>query len=85
MPEPSVPHWSAPRPKALADRVGVGAVEPSLRLGQLDVAGRCQAVPQQIARSLRKKIVQLLFVEFVASGAANAGRHVAEQFLDQRA
>src|SRR5262249_60987821 len=70
---------------ALADPVRIGLVEPSFRLGVLDVALRRQAAADQVTRSLRKKVMKLLLVEFVAAGAADAGRHVAEQVLDKRA
>ena len=64
--------------------IGVGAVEAALGLGVVEVAARRQAAAEQVARPLAQQMRQLLVVELVAPGAADAGRHVAEQRLDQR-
>ena len=70
--------------RAVADPVGVGAVEPAAGLGELEVARRPPALLDDVGRSLLHQLLQLGLVEQVAAGLADAGRDVAEELVDER-
>src|SRR5262249_42277445 len=69
----------------IADGGWLRPVEPPARLGEVNIALHAKAAAQQIARSFAEEVLEFLLVELVASRAADSGRHVAEQLLDQRA
>src|SRR5207253_9617842 len=65
--------------------IRIGAVEPAVRLGEVDVVLARQTAAHEITRPLRQKLVQLPVAKLEAARLADPRRNVAEQRLDQRA
>ena len=70
--------------RMVADEVGPRAVEEAVRFGVFDIAVRRQPPPLQPAHAGAHQLPQFFGAEPVLSAAADAGRHVAEEFLHER-
>ena len=73
----------APGDGLVTDPVGVGAVEPAVRLGEPQVALRPPALLDDVGRALLHQPLQLRLVEQVLAALADAGWDVAEELIDE--
>ena len=69
--------------RAVANVVGLGAIQAAERFGEIDIAINGQMAIDQAGRAGGHQMAELIAIEFVLPAASDAGGNVGEQFADQ--